>query len=111
MKNNIVHSVHWSFWVIVPFMLIWNVMGCMNFIVQMNPDMVASYRETEQAINFGPAGMGNCRVCRRGVWRCAWVRSASVQKIRCRLPVCAFSSGCRCDNDPYIENRGRFRHW
>jgi hypothetical protein len=28
-------------------------MGCINFFVQMNPDMVASYRETEQAIISG----------------------------------------------------------
>ena len=34
-------------------MLVWNVMGCINFIAQMNPDMVASYRETEQAIISG----------------------------------------------------------
>ena len=50
-KNNI--SVHWSFWVITIFMLIWNIMGCINFIVQMNPDMISSYRETEQAIING----------------------------------------------------------
>jgi hypothetical protein len=53
MKNKNVNAVHWSFWVIVTFMLIWNVMGCINFFVQMNPDMVASYRETEQAIISG----------------------------------------------------------
>ena len=53
MNNNNVHAVHWSFWVIATFMLIWNVMGCINFLVQMNPDMVASYRETEQAIISG----------------------------------------------------------
>lgn len=34
-------------------MLLWNVMGCINFLVQMNPDMVASYRESEQAIISG----------------------------------------------------------
>ena len=34
-------------------MLVWNVMGCINFFVQMNPDMVASYRENEQAIITG----------------------------------------------------------
>lgn len=50
MKAN---NVHWSFWLISTFMLIWNVMGCINFFVQMNPDMVASYRETEQAIIQG----------------------------------------------------------
>ena len=53
MKNKNIHAVHWSFWLIVPFMLIWNVMGCINFIVQLNPDMVASYRGTEQAIILG----------------------------------------------------------
>jgi len=45
-----IHKTHWSFWLITVFMLIWNAMGCMNFFVQMNPDMVTSYRETEQAI-------------------------------------------------------------
>jgi len=43
-------GVHWSFWVISTLMLIWNVMGCINYFVQMNPEMVSSYRETEQAI-------------------------------------------------------------
>ncbi len=52
--NDIIKSnVHWSFWLIGAFMLIWNVMGCINFLMQMNPDMVASYRETEQAIILG----------------------------------------------------------
>jgi len=53
MNNKNVNAVHWSFWVIATFMLIWNVMGCINFFAQMNPDMVASYRETEQAIISG----------------------------------------------------------
>ncbi len=53
MNHKNVHAVHWSFWVIATFMLIWNVMGCINFFVQMNPEMVASYRETEQAIISG----------------------------------------------------------
>ena len=46
-------AVHWSFWLITIFMLIWNIMGCINFIVQMDPDMVASYRENEQVIISG----------------------------------------------------------
>ena len=53
MNDNVVSKVHWSFWVISIFMLIWNVMGCINFFVQMNPDMVSSYRESEQAIIQG----------------------------------------------------------
>lgn len=47
-KHNV--KIHWSFWVTGTFMLIWNIMGCINFFVQMNPEMVALYRETEQAI-------------------------------------------------------------
>lgn len=46
-------TVHWSFWVIGVVMLIWNVMGCINFFVQMDPDMLASYRESERAIVEG----------------------------------------------------------
>ena len=50
MSNKNVNGVHWSFWLIIVFMLIWNIMGCINFFVQMNPEMISSYRETEQAI-------------------------------------------------------------
>lgn len=46
-------NVHWSFWLISVFMLIWNVMGCINFFFQMNPEMISSYRENEQAIIQG----------------------------------------------------------
>lgn len=41
---------HWSFWLISGLMLLWNVAGSANFIVQMNPDMIASYREHEQTL-------------------------------------------------------------
>ena len=44
------NKVHWSFWLISILMLIWNVLGSINFFVQMNPEMVASFRESEQAI-------------------------------------------------------------
>ena len=30
--------------------LVWNVMGVINFFMQMNPDMLAAYRESERAI-------------------------------------------------------------
>lgn len=46
-------NTHWSFWLITIFMLVWNVMGCINFVVQLDSDMAASYRETEQAIIVG----------------------------------------------------------
>ena len=53
MKDETVGGVHWSFWVIGAVMLIWNVMGVINFFVQMNPDIVAAYRESERAIIEG----------------------------------------------------------
>jgi len=53
MNNNYTIKTHWSFWLISSVMLVWNVLGCVNFIVQMNPDIVSSYRETEQAIIQG----------------------------------------------------------
>ena len=53
MNDDSAGAVHWSFWAITIFMLIWNVMGCINFFIQMNPEMVTSYRENEQAIITG----------------------------------------------------------
>ena len=53
MNNKTADGVHWSFWVIGAVALIWNVMGVVNFFVQMNPDMVAAYRESERAIIEG----------------------------------------------------------
>lgn len=46
-------SVHWSFWAIGAFALIWNVLGGVNYIMQMNPDLVASLPDTHQAIING----------------------------------------------------------
>jgi|TARA_B100001971_G_C18261300_1_gene587119 hypothetical protein len=53
MKDEPVGGVHWSFWVIGAVALIWNVMGAVNFFVQMNPDVLAAYRESERAIVEG----------------------------------------------------------
>jgi len=50
MKNKV---THWSFWIISIFILLWNAMGCINFAMQMNPKMVASYGELEQAMILG----------------------------------------------------------
>jgi hypothetical protein len=46
-------GVHWSFWLIGAVALIWNVLGVTNFFAQMNPDMLATYRESERAIVEG----------------------------------------------------------
>ncbi len=45
--------VHWSFWAIGAIALIWNVMGAINFVAQMNPDTLAAYRESERAMIEG----------------------------------------------------------
>ncbi len=50
MNDKTVGGVHWSFWVIGAVTLIWNIMGAINFFVQMNVDMVAAMPETHRAI-------------------------------------------------------------
>ena len=41
--------VHWSFWIIGTVALVWNVMGVVNFFMQMNADAVAAMPETHRA--------------------------------------------------------------
>ena len=41
------NKVHWSFWVVGAIALIWNALGVVNYFAQMNPDVLAQYRETE----------------------------------------------------------------
>jgi len=53
MNDKSVSAAHWSFWFISAVMLIWNVLGCVNFFVQMDPNMLAAYRESERAIIEG----------------------------------------------------------
>jgi hypothetical protein len=53
MNDKTVVGVHWSFWAIGAVALIWNVMGVINFLVQMNPDVLASYPESHRAIIEG----------------------------------------------------------
>lgn len=43
-------DIHWSFWVIGIIGLLWNVMGGINFFMQMNPEALASFPETHRAI-------------------------------------------------------------
>lgn len=53
MNNVSVGGVHWSFWAIGTVTLIWNVMGIMNFFVQMDPDALVSFPESHRAIIEG----------------------------------------------------------
>ena len=46
-------KAHWSFWIITAVMLVWYVMGAINFFVQMNPEAVTAYRESERVIIEG----------------------------------------------------------
>lgn len=53
MKDETVGGVHWSFWIIGAVALVWNVMGIINYIVQMNADAVAAFPESHRAIIEG----------------------------------------------------------
>ena len=43
-------KIHWSFWVICVVALIWNLMGSVNFIMQMQPAMLANYPEAAKSL-------------------------------------------------------------
>ncbi len=47
MNNKKTHT-HWSFWLIAGIGLVWNTLGAINFLVQMNPEMLQAYRESER---------------------------------------------------------------
>lgn len=48
MSDNSKRLIHWSFWLIGIFALVWNIMGSINFVMQMNPSMLVHYPETER---------------------------------------------------------------
>jgi hypothetical protein len=50
MNDAAVGRVHWSFWAIGATALIWNVMGVVNFFMQMNGAAVAAMPEAQRAI-------------------------------------------------------------
>jgi hypothetical protein len=50
MKGKTVVSAHWSFWVIAAVGLAFNLMGCMNYVSQMNAESVASMPDVYRAI-------------------------------------------------------------
>jgi len=45
--------IRWTFWVIAALALVWNILGAMNFIVQMDTAVVAAMPETHRAIIEG----------------------------------------------------------
>lgn len=50
MSEKTVVSIHWSFWVISVVGLIFNLLGCINFLSQMNSETVASMPEIYRTI-------------------------------------------------------------
>ena len=44
---------HFSFWIVAAAGLLWNLMGCLNFVTQANPDTVAQMPEVYQVIIAG----------------------------------------------------------
>ncbi len=53
MRDKTVIGVHWRFWAIGAVALLWNVMGSINYVLQMIPDVLATYSESERAIVEG----------------------------------------------------------
>lgn len=50
MNETILTKPHWSFWVIAVLALVWNLMGCANYFMQMGQEYVASLPESYQTI-------------------------------------------------------------
>jgi len=53
MNDKTVGGIHWSFWIIIVVTLIFNVMGVINYFVQMNADSLASFPEKYRPIIEG----------------------------------------------------------
>lgn len=53
MTDKLVVNAHWSFWAIATVALIWNVMGSINFVWQMNADTLAALPESQRAMIEG----------------------------------------------------------
>ena len=43
-------KLHWSFWLIAVFAIVWNAMGVMNLVMQMDPEMLATYPESHRQL-------------------------------------------------------------
>ena len=50
MSDKAVGRVPWSFWVIGAFALIWNALGVVNYLMQMNADTLAAMPSAQRAI-------------------------------------------------------------
>lgn len=53
MNNEESTKVHWSFWLVGVMALLWHVGGCMNYLMQTNPEVVLKFPATHRAIIEG----------------------------------------------------------
>lgn len=53
MSIEAVRGIHWSFWLISVFALLWNVGGAINYLMQTNLEFVSTLPETHRAIIEG----------------------------------------------------------
>ncbi len=56
MNNETAKVLHWSFWLISVVALLWNLGGTINYLMQTNPEFVATLPETHRAIIEGRSG-------------------------------------------------------
>ena len=50
MNDETSRGVHWSFWAVAVVGLVWNAMGAMNFVMQMDADRLSTYPESHRAL-------------------------------------------------------------
>lgn len=50
MNDRAVGGIHWSFWLVGAVAVVWNAMGCVNFLSQMNAEAVSAMPESYRAI-------------------------------------------------------------
>ena len=53
MNDKTVGGIHWSFWIMIVVTLFFNVMGVINYFVQMNADSLTSFPESYRPIIEG----------------------------------------------------------
>jgi hypothetical protein len=53
MSNEAVRGIHWSFWLVSVFALLWNAGGAINYLMQTNLEFVSTLPETHRAIIEG----------------------------------------------------------
>ena len=53
MNDKTINTIHWSFWIISSLMLLWNIMGGINFFMQMNVESLANYSEAARSLVTG----------------------------------------------------------